>query len=54
MEPPNKGQFRITLFIGRRLSSLGVLKSMRTIQGRCILGPEVLSFVERFIVLCPY
>ena len=54
-EPPNKEHFgdnisSAALLFVERLSSLG--------DSRCIVGimlrPQVVSFVERFITLCPY
>ena len=55
MEPPNKGHFgddissADSLFV-ERLSSLGGSKCILGI----ILGPQVVSFVERLIMQCPY
>ena len=47
MESLNKGHFgTVKLSFVRRLSSLGDAKRIGTI-GRDILGPEVVSFVER-------
>ena len=54
-EPLNKGHFgddinSADLFFVERLSSLGGSKYIVQI----ILGPQAVSFVERFIILCPY
>ena len=53
--PPNKEHFgdnmnSADLFFVERFSSL---EGSRCILG-IILGPQVMSFVERFIILCPY
>ena len=37
----------------RRLSSLGGAKCLSITVKKC-LGPHAMSFVERFIILCPY
>ena len=55
VEPPNKGHFganknSVDLFSVERFSSLGGCKCIAGI----ILRPSAMSFLERFIVLCPY
>ena len=44
---------QLHLFFVRRVSSLGGAKCIKTIQ-RIYFGLQAVSFVERFIVLCPY
>ena len=55
MEPANKGHFEdnkysADLFFVERFTSLGGSKC----TAGNIPGPQAVSFVERFIVLCPY
>ena len=58
VEPPNKGHFgdninsAVLSFI-ERLSSFSGSKCTKTI-GHVILGPQTVSFIERFIIQCPY
>ena len=54
MDSPNRGHFGTTLFVlCEEVVLFGRLKCIRTI-GKRIFGPQAVSFVERFIVLCPY
>ena len=55
LEPLNKGHFwtgtnSADLFFVKRLFSLGGSQSIVGI----ILGPYIMSVVERFAILCPY
>ena len=55
LEPLNKGHFwtgtiSADLFFVKRLFSLGGSKRIVGI----VLGPYFVSFVERFVILCPY
>ena len=51
-EPPNKGHF------GDDINSADLFFVERLRGSKCIvgiiLGPQVMSFVERFVILCPY
>ena len=58
MEPPNKGHVgdninSVVLSFIERLSSFRGSKCTKTIA-HAILGPQTVSFVERFIIQCPY
>ena len=58
MEPPNKGHVgdninSAVLFFIERLSSFRGSKCTKAI-GHVILRPRTVSFVERFIIQCPY
>ena len=53
METLNKGHFRTALFVlCKEVVLFGKLTCTRIIW-KNILGPQAVSFVKRFIVLCP-
>ena len=54
MDPQNRGHFGTCLFVLCKDIILSGMFNALELWGGLILGPQVLSFIERFIVLCPY